>query len=979
MTAGAGFGKSVLLAEAMAENALAPRGVDVLVACTGADRSPAHFLRRIADAAELDGVSGRIDVDRVTAGLARRWPLGVCLFVDDAHHVGGYPEGARLLSRLVTDAPPAVHVVLASRRQVRGLARARLGGEVLDIGAADLSLSDAETVELARLHDVDPAVVASAGGWPAAAAMAAAYGIGGAEEYVFEAVLDHLGDSERTVLATAAAIGSAHPAILRRAVGDAAIVPEEVLDGLPLVRRSASGELAVHDLWRRVVDVDSDDVTAAVGRAVDAFVADGQFDRAFGLCAARGDWHGAAAVLTTCCRRGHVEVRPDVVVEWLELLPATWYEEPAGLLLRGLAGRVDDTFGQGTAELLARAVDGFRAAGNVAGEVAAGVELVYVLRNQGRCEELAVFLARAVELAETGHPEAAGPAAVARALVAELHGDDREMVRLLDAIPSGSLSRELEAMVAMRRAICTLIIGDEVEMLASAERCARMPAASCDRHVLALAKWFAAEPRLALDTCGDIIDEARHTRVAEVFLGTLATTLLASSGRITEADDQLARTERAASGTVGLLLTGALAGVRALVAAARGDDEHAGAVVRAELAEHPLDDPLGWRRAVRWLPLAYVLVPSTREALDRRDLGVVHARRLDVARAVADAREGRRPAATTTPTAVATAVPLPWAMILAARLCADGAPLGRQIAEYLLDLHGMPARDAVRAAVDHPVRQVALGAKRLLATIAVPPAHPVRIELLGPLVLRLGDDGPVHEHWKRERVRSLLLYLVLHGAAHREQIIEALWPHLEPDAADRNLRVTLTYLHQVLEPPRRNGEAPFLVRQHGSTLSLAGRPHLEVDLDELTGLLDRADDADHRGLPSEALDLLEQATALWRGPCLADGVYEEWAAPTCRDVTARLVVASVRAAEIHLAAGRVDAAVRHARRALAADQWCETAYQALIAAALARGDRSGALRLLDECDRMLAELGIAVGEQTEMLRRRLATPRRLTA
>ena len=48
-----------------------------------------------------------------------------------------------------------------------------------------------------------------------------------------------------------------------------------------------------------------------------------------------------------------------------------------------------------TAELLERAVDGYRAIGNVAGEIAAGVELVYVLRNQGRCEALPVFLARA--------------------------------------------------------------------------------------------------------------------------------------------------------------------------------------------------------------------------------------------------------------------------------------------------------------------------------------------------------------------------------------------------------------------------------------------------------------------------------------------------------------------------------------------------------------------------------------------------------
>ena len=121
---------------------------------------------------------------------------------------------------------------------------------------------------------------------------------------------------------------------------------------------------------------------------------------------------------------------------------------------------------------------------------------------------------------------------------------------------------------------------------------------------------------------------------------------------------------------------------------------------------------------------------------------------------------------------------------------------------------------------------------------------------------------------------------------------------------------------------------------------VGGPPHLEVDLDELTRLLDRADDADRRGLPSVSLDLLEQATALWRGPCLADGVYEEWAAPTCRDVTARFVAAAVRAAELHLAAGRVDPAVRHARRALAADQWCEPAYRVLIAAAL--GEATGA-------------------------------------
>ncbi len=981
ITAGPGFGKSVLLAEAMAENTLAPRGVDVLVTCTAADRSPAHLLSRIVGEAGLEAVPTRPTVEWVAHALGSRWPLGVSLVLDDVHLVCGTDGGARLAGALVAAAPPSLHVVLASRTRIKGLAKARLSGDVLEINEADLTLSAAETADLAAIHGVDPSVPASAGGWPAAAAMAAAYGIASAEEYVFEAVVDHLDADARRVLAVATAIGPAGPAVLREAVGYDGCDPIAVLDRLPLVSCSPGGEYAVHDLWHRVVGVGRDVVAvdAPVRRAVAAFVDGGQFDRAFGLCVVHGDWDGAAAVLMACCRRGHAEVPPDVLVGWLDALPVDRRDEPAGLLLRGLAGRVDDPFGVATSELLERAVEGFRATGNVAGEIAAGVELVYVLRNQGRCEALPIFLARVVELDAAGHVEAAGPAAVAKALLAELAGDDREVVARLDAIPPGSLSRDWETVVALRRTISSLIVGDEREMLESAGNSARLAGTSTDRHVLALARWFAGDPTLAVATCDEIAGDAGRSGVDSVFLGTLATMILASAGRTDEAAEQLARVERAASGTVGPLLAGALVGARALVAAAEGNDHDARDVLDAAVAVDPLDEPNGWRRSARWLPLAYVLLPSVREHLDGRDVGLIHARRLDVARAVTAAREGRRPSATISPEVVITAVPLPWAMVLAGRLHADGAPLGGQIAQTLLDLHGAPAKDALRAAVEHPVKRVAAGARRLLAAIAVPPTRPVRLDLLGSVELRFGDGEPVHEHWNRERVRSLLLYLVLRGPARREQIVDALWPHLDPEAAERNLRVTLTYLHQVLEPLRRQGEAPFFIRQTGSMLGVTGRPHLEVDVDDLESLLERAEDADRRGLPSVALDLLEQAIGLWRGPCPADAVYADWAAATWRDLTARFVAAAVRAAELHLAAGRTEFAVRHARRALAADEWYEPAYRTLIAAALARGDGSGAARVLGECDAMLAGLGVAAGEQTEMLRRRLAAPQRLSA
>jgi LuxR family transcriptional regulator, maltose regulon positive regulatory protein len=183
--------------------------------------------------------------------------------------------------------------------------------------------------------------------------------------------------------------------------------------------------------------------------------------------------------------------------------------------------------------------------------------------------------------------------------------------------------------------------------------------------------------------------------------------------------------------------------------------------------------------------------------------------------------------------------------------------------------------------------------------------------------------------------------------------------------------VTLSYLHRALEPDRKTGEAPFFVRQTVTVLRLADAPHLVVDAHEFEALVERAEDADRRGIPRVALTLLEQGIAMWRGRCLADVEYEEWAQPARQRLTDRFVRAAVRAAELSLAAGRFDGAEAHARRALAADEWSEPAHRVLIAAALAAGDHLAAGRALAACERMLAELGVAPAPETSMLRRRL--------
>ena len=91
--------------------------------------------------------NGRAMVDRVLAELAdHRGRL--ILVIDDLHELNSRDALAQL-TRLLTNLPPGVHAVLATRRDLRlGLHQLRLADELAEIRAADLRFSEQETREL---------------------------------------------------------------------------------------------------------------------------------------------------------------------------------------------------------------------------------------------------------------------------------------------------------------------------------------------------------------------------------------------------------------------------------------------------------------------------------------------------------------------------------------------------------------------------------------------------------------------------------------------------------------------------------------------------------------------------------------------------------------------------------------------------------------------------------------------------------------
>lgn len=225
--------------------------------------------------------------------------------------------------------------------------------------------------------------------------------------------------------------------------------------------------------------------------------------------------------------------------------------------------------------------------------------------------------------------------------------------------------------------------------------------------------------------------------------------------------------------------------------------------------------------------------------------------------------------------------------------------------------------------------------------------------------------------WRRDRVRQLLAFLVLHPSTTRDAVADALWPELDADAAANNLRGTLSHLLGVLQPGRRSRDPSYFVARRDRHLLLAGTDRLRIDVWDFESGLDRAEQAERAGTPSVALTAYREAIVLWRGPLAADAPWP-WAEHEAERLRTRFVAATGRAAELASAAGEGDEAERLALTVLDLDPWSERAYRVLATAQLDRGDRPGAELTLRRCRTALRELGVEPDAATRMVERRLA-------
>lgn len=211
------------------------------------------------------------------------------------------------------------------------------------------------------------------------------------------------------------------------------------------------------------------------------------------------------------------------------------------------------------------------------------------------------------------------------------------------------------------------------------------------------------------------------------------------------------------------------------------------------------------------------------------------------------------------------------------------------------------------------------------------PGYGLKIRCLGPLEVWRGRDLINLKDWQRDKARQLFQFFIAGRGRwfSRDQILEALWPEMDPDSAAQNFKVALNALNRALEPGRETGKRPFFVVRKDNLYGLNPSAQIFVDVDDFATWCQSTEE-------EEIIDAL----AIYRGDYLIDYL-DDHSVDLVRDqIRDSYLDAAIRLADRYYQHSRWDAVIKICHDILVQDSCNEQAFQFLMRSHAARGNRS---------------------------------------
>jgi DNA-binding SARP family transcriptional activator len=972
--AGAGFGKSTLLAQAVRANAIEPRGIDVWHVCSPGDVDADALGRALLGLLGARGRS-RDPVAELADAVVTHSPIDVCIVLDDAHEARPGSSGGELLDRFARLLPDNSHLVLATRHApaVR-LSRFRASDRLVELTQEDLVFTGEETSTMAHRLGREPAAALALGGWPALVRLALAVQPEVAIDFAQEEVLNNISAEQRRALFALSNLGYASRDRVARVIGFDVDVAS-LAGTVPLVSHTGDGLFRAHDLWTDALlrVLAPQEVADLRGRIVEELIASGDCARAGTLAQAHGDIDALTRVAMDVVRRTVAALPVDMVQPWNDILQRARPEAPETHLVAAAVRQAVD-FKDVQADVdIDEAATGFHRRTDFDGEVAALVIGTIGSYMRGDIARLLDLARRAEALPNARNDPTIDVALRAIAAIgAEMAGDLAGALDELHAAPLDRVASAIRISISRLLVHCLLLSGRADEAVDVTRQLLALKSDRTTRYLWAIARWISGRPDELLALNKTTVDFPAVTSRDEFVRRTVVASMLASTGRRDEVHGLVKNGPRA-DGSLDARDAVLDAVARALCAIVDHDEARAAALIAGVVGAHA-DSPILDQHLRRFLALVYVLDPDVRRRWDEAQMGPTHVRTRMAGRWLIDLRARRSPGAVgLDPAQIFTAFPLSWSVELAVRLYADRQPDGSRLAEWLVNQSPEAARAELRFLADD-AGAVGRAASELLARLPAVPTRRLEISVLGPLAITIDGTRVTGSALRRSRVRTLLALLTVHGTITRDLAIDLLWPEHDAAGGARNLRVTLTYLRQLLEPDRQAGEASFHLRADANTITLHPSDHLVVDLWELRRLTDEAINGAQGADSDGTIALLQAARSLWRGDPLIDLGSVVGQDHEVERVRLLQLESLLRLSELRLVRGAAGLALVDAEGALAVDPYSERAHRLAIAAALRLHDRPRAAAVSDRALAMLDELGVEPEPATQILLRRVRAP-----
>jgi DNA-binding SARP family transcriptional activator len=295
------------------------------------------------------------------------------------------------------------------------------------------------------------------------------------------------------------------------------------------------------------------------------------------------------------------------------------------------------------------------------------------------------------------------------------------------------------------------------------------------------------------------------------------------------------------------------------------------------------------------------------------------------------------------------ATQVPWRWLAATRSACRGLGRNRLPAARLLEEIGESEdvsllRSIARATKDGRAGSLGRALARRLAT------H-VMVEDLGRvrIVVR---DREVEGSDVRRKVLGLLCLLLTRPrwTATREEVVDGLWPDLEPQSAVNSLNQTVYFLRRVFEPEYKEDVSPGYVMQDGETIWLD--PELIDARSRRCLVIIRSVAGDPDAESSLAL------AREYRGKFALDFAYEEWAGTFRDSLHAAYLRVIESALRLDVDSGNYSRGVLLAERAYEVEPDSEELQLALVRIYRLAGAHAAAAEQYAHYARSMRDLGI---------------------